>query len=320
MSDAMQTIQFFNKYSRYDWDKGRRESWSETVERAVDYLVKFGGEEVRQLLFDPILNKEVSPSMRLFATAGVAADKNQVSIYNCSYLPLQGPGDFSDLTLLLGHGVGVGFSVENTFVGGWPEVSRFTGTTVSFVIDDSIEGWALSFSTLISFMLKGINVNFDYSRIRPAGAPLKTRGGHASGPAPLKEAHEAIAKIFNKKQRQHLSSVDIFDVACHVAQCIVSGGVRRSAMIAIFDWDDVEMKAAKSGEWWRDNLQRQNANVSAVVDREMSLAEWGEYVRLMDSNKSGEPGVWSRHAIRKSLPERRQYVEFMGPNPLTLAA
>lgn len=321
--DAMQVTQFLNKYARYDWTKARREGWAETVQRTVDYLVKVGGkpvEEVRDSLYEQIFNQNVSPSMRLMATAGEAADQNQVSIYNCSYLPLQAPADFGDLTILLGHGVGVGFSVENEFVGRWQIVTPQNGTTVHFTIDDSIEGWAFSFKTAIELLISGFNVEFDYTNIRPAGAPLKTRGGHASGPAPLKEAHERIATLIKSRPGEWLTSVDLFDIACHIAQCIVSGGVRRSAMIAIFDWDDEAMKKAKSGEWWRNNLQRQNANISAVVDRWMDEEEWFDYVKLMDENKSGEPGIWSRYAIRSSLPERRKYVRWMGPNPLDLAA
>lgn len=321
--DAIQTIQFLNKYARFDWGKHRRESWGETVERVVNYLCKVGGEPVaaiRTELYNAIFNQEVSPSMRLMATAGEAADKNQVSIYNCSFLPLQGPSDFLDLTILLGHGVGVGFSVERVYANKWSAIPSYNGTVYNFVVPDSIEGWALSFRVLIENALAGIETTFDYSRIRPAGAPLKTRGGHASGPGPLIESHLAIKALL--EENLTFRPIVLFDIACHIAQCIVSGGVRRSAMITVFDWDDEEMKTAKSGEWWRWNLQRQNANISGVINSWMDEEEWCDYMRLMDENKSGEPGIWSRYAIGSpgGLPERRKYVEGFGANPLTVAA
>ena len=142
-----------------------------------------------------------------------------------------------------------------------------------------------------------------------------TRGGTASGPAPLQQAHEAIQKILEARQGLKLRSVDLFDIACHVAGAIVSGGVRRSAMIAIFDKSDTDMMTSKSGEWYLDNLQRQYANISFVIDRRMTLQEWQGYVTMMDLNKSGEPGIWSRYAIKRHLPKRRTYVEEFGPNP-----
>lgn len=317
----MSTVQFLNKYSRYDFQKGSRESWSQTVSRVVDYLYEKAGvmtQVERDELHRAIYNKEVSPSMRLMATAGAAAEHNQVSIYNCSYLPLETPTDFHDLTILLGHGVGVGFSVERVYVDKWPELAERSGVRVRHQIGDTIQDWALSFMVQLHNAFEGHNTVFDYSLIRPAGAPLMTRGGHASGPEPLMAAHEAIRKILFGRMGDKLRSIDIFDIACHIAGAIVSGGVRRSAMIAVFDRDDSLMLSAKTGNWYEQNLQRQYANISQVVDEKMTFAQWLEYVRNMDSSGSGEPGIWSRYAIRKTLPARRQYVEGMGPNPKTL--
>ncbi len=316
--ETMEYLQYLNKYAKMDLEKGRRETWAETVKRVTDYLVGIGGKAVagvRDEIYDAIFNKEVSPSMRLLASAGKSADRNNISIYNCSYLPLATPQDFSDLTLLLGHGVGVGFSVENEFVHVWPHVPWRTPTRYVFKVPDSIEGWALSVKVLIQAALEGNSVEFDYSDIRPAGSPLKTRGGHASGPEPLREAHSAINRILLNRTGEALRSIDLFDMACHIAGAIVVGGVRRSAMIAIFDSSDILMLTAKSGEWWKYDGQRAYANISVVVNREMDLKEWQAYVRLMDENKSGEPGIWSRYAIKHTLPERRKYVDFMGPNP-----
>jgi ribonucleoside-triphosphate reductase len=316
---VLQEVQYLNKYARYNYSAGKREAWPMTVQRTVDYLRKQTGnvmtdDEYNDIFF-AIFNREVSPSMRLMATAGKGADANQVGIYNCSFLPLSCPKDMYDLTLLLGHGVGVGFSVESRYAAGWPEVSFPTGTVINFVVPDDIEGWAFSFYTQLLNTFDGMKVVFDYSRIRPAGSPLLTRGGTASGYESLERAHVAIQKVLDKRVGRELSSLDIFDIACHIAGAIVSGGVRRSAMIAIFDRHDREMLNSKSGEWYVDNLQRQYANISQVINEKMSLDEWRQYVNLMDFNKSGEPGIWSRYAIKQHLPKRRKYLDTMGPNP-----
>lgn len=321
--DVLQKIQFLNKYSRFLYEKGKRETWGQTVARTVEYLKKQApllDEDTYNKIFTSIFNQDISPSMRLMATAGKAADANQLGVYNCSFLPLSSIKDFYDLTILLGHGVGVGFSVEKRYVGEWEKVPVLTKAVYNFEVEDSIQGWAFSFYSQIANALDGYRVNFNYDKIRPAGSPLMTRGGTASGPEPLHQAHEAIAGILEKRQGQVLRSVDLFDIACHIAGAIVSGGVRRSAMIAIFDRSDVDMMTCKSGEWYLTDLQRQYANVSFVVNRRMTLEEWRGYVTMMDLNKSGEPGIWSRYAIKRHLPERRQYVDTMGPNPLEYAA
>lgn len=229
--EIMQQIQFFNKYSRFLYEKGRRETWGQTVSRTVEFLKKQAGEslddDTMNAIFMSIFNQEISPSMRLMATAGKSADTNQLGVYNCSFLPLSRVGDLYDLTILLGHGVGVGFSVEKSYVDQWEEVPVFTKNVYNIEIEDSIQGWAFSFLAQLSNALDGFRVSFDYSKIRPAGSPLMTRGGTASGPAPLKQAHEAIQKILEARQGLKLRSVDLFDIACHVAGAIVSGGVRR---------------------------------------------------------------------------------------------
>lgn len=317
--DIMSQIQFLNKYALYNHDIKRRETWRETVDRVVDYFREVVGDKIPgktyRELYDAIFNHEVSPSMRLMATAGRGARKNQISIYNCSYLPLCDTEDFHDLAMLLGHGVGVGFSVENEHVAKWPVVAPFFQGTYTVIVPDNIEGWAMSFKVQLDNYFNGYKTIFDYSKIRPAGAPLLTRGGHASGPESLRVAHENIEELLNDRAGLPLRSVDMLDIACFIAQCIVSGGVRRSAMIAIFDKDDELMLNAKSGDWWQKNLQRSLVNISQVIDNKMSEAEWLDYVMLMDKNKSGEPGIWSRYAIEHVLPERRKHVEGFGPNP-----
>ena len=319
---VLQEVQYLNKYARYNYKAGKREAWPMTVQRTVDYLRKQAGnamsdDEYNDIFF-AVFNREVSPSMRLMATAGKGADANQVGIYNCSFLPLAGAKDIYDLTLLLGHGVGVGFSVEGRYIDQWPILSPSIGTKSHVTVQDNIEGWAFSFYIQLLNAFDGIKTVFDYSKIRPAGSPLLTRGGTASGYESLEKAHVAIQKILDERWACSLDSVDVFDISCHVAGAIVSGGVRRSAMIAIFDRDDKGMLNCKSGEWYLENLQRQYANISQVVNGKMTLDEWRDYVVLMDKNKSGEPGIWSRYAIKQHLPKRRRYVDEMGPNPKTL--
>lgn len=317
--EVMAEVQFLNKYSLYDYTKGRRETWRESVDRAVDYFREVAGdkipEETYQELNKAIFENQVTPSMRLMATAGKGARRNQISIYNCSYLPLQNSFDFHNLAMLLGHGVGVGFSVESYFVDEWRVLPLTLRGSYSYEIPDSIEGWALSFRMLIDNFFDGRKTIFDYSLLRPAGAPLKTRGGHASGPGPLVAAHQKIERVLEKRMGRMLRSIDLFDIACHVADCIVSGGVRRSAMIAIFDEDDSLMLKAKNGKWWEKNGQRSLANISLVIEQWKDLEWWRNYVKTMDASKAGEPGIWSRHGIFNTLPERREYVGFMGPNP-----
>lgn len=229
-TQVMSQLTFLDKYSRFIRENGRRETWDETVKRVTDYLAELAGvlkEDEYKLIHDAIFNREVGPSMRLMSTAGIAARENSASIFNCSYLPLEGAQDFHDLTLLLGLGVGVGFSVEKHFVDSFGMVREATGNTYTYKIGDDIYSWAQSVKFLVEHAMNGDNVAFDYSLIRPAGSPLKTRGGRASGPAPLMDAHGKIQELITSRRGMKLTTIDAFDIACHVAGAIVSGGVRR---------------------------------------------------------------------------------------------
>ena len=234
---------------------------------------------------------------------------------NCSYLPLESAQDFHDLTLLLGLGVGVGFSVEKHFVDSFGMVREATGNTYTYKIGDDIYSWAQSVKFLVEHAMNGDNVAFDYSLIRPAGSPLKTRGGRASGPAPLVDAHGKIQELLSSRRGMKLTTIDAFDIACHIAGAIVSGGVRRSAMIAIFDKDDKLMLDAKSYGWWEENLQRQYANISVVIDEYLFEEDVDALLQRQHDSKSGEPGIFSRYAVRASMPKRRKLVANMGGNP-----
>ena len=315
---VMSDLTYLDKYARFVWSLGRRETWEETVERVVDYLAKTANnlsDDEYAVIYSAIKERRAAPSMRLMSTAGEAADLNQASIFNCSYLPLESSQDFHDLTLLLGLGVGVGFSVESAFVHSLGEVKVSTGRTYTFIIEDNIYSWAQSIKFLFEHSINGDNVAFDYSKIRPAGSPLKTRGGRASGPGPLIEAHTKIQELLVTRRGMRLTTVDAFDIACHIAGAIVSGGVRRSAMIAIFDKNDELMLNAKTGEWWRDNIQRQYANISAVIDEYLFEDDVDYLVQRMHNSGFGEPGIFSRYAIRATMPKRRKLVANMGTNP-----
>lgn len=317
-TQVMSQLTFLDKYSRFVWVLGRRETWGETVKRVTDFLSQSAGglsEADYKLIHDAIFNREVGPSMRLMSTAGIAADLNNASIYNCSYLPLESAQDFHDLTLLLGLGVGVGFSVEKHFVDSFGMVREATGNTYTYKIGDDIYSWAQSIKFLVEHAMAGDNVAFDYSLIRPAGSPLKTRGGRASGPAPLMDAHGKIQELLVSRRGMRLTTIDAFDIACHIAGAIVSGGVRRSAMIAIFDKDDKLMLDAKSYGWWEENLQRQYANISVVIDEYLLEEDVDALLQRQHDSKSGEPGIFSRYAIRASMPSRRKLVANMGTNP-----
>lgn len=322
--DVMSHVQFLNKYALYNYELGRRETWTETVQRVVSYFKEVAGDRVPEKSYQEIeqaiFNYEISPSMRLLATAGKGARKNEISIYNCSYIPLNDSEDIHDLAMLLGHGVGVGFSVESNCVSSWPKLDTAYKGTYTVVIPDNIEGWAMSFKLLLDNYFNGYQTNFDYSQIRKAGTPLKTRGGHASGPESLRVAHENIEEVLNNRAGLGLRSVDLLDIACYLAKCIVSGGHRRAACLAVFDVGDEDMLNAKSGAWWERNGQRSLVNISQVINDEMTESEWVDYLTLMDKNKSGEPGIWSRYAIKHVLPERRKHVEGFGPNPLSVVA
>jgi len=318
-TETLTKLQYLDKYSRWNYDLNRRETWEETVERVVNFLVGRVPHESRSeaydLLYKNILEGSVTPSMRLMAVAGPAADKFEQSIYNCSFLPLESSKDFHDLTLLLGLGCGVGFSVENHYVQSFGKVSEKTGNAFSFRIRDEIESWAESVQFLIEHKMEGNSIIFDYSAIRSTGTPLKTRGGRASGPEPLMEAHKQIAKVIESRQGQEIRSIDCFDIACHIAGAIVSGGVRRSAMITIFDFNDEFMLKAKSGEWYKDNIQRQYANISGVIDDKLSRKKMYDIIQTMHDSGFGEPGIFSRYSLRTTAPERRSLVFGMGTNP-----
>lgn len=316
----LQKFQFYDKYSRFNYELGRRETWIETVDRAVDFLKELSEyrlppetyERVRQ----GILQMKVMPSMRLLAMAGPAARRNNIAIYNCSYLPVDSIDSFVEALIISMSGCGVGFSVESRYVEQFPRIHRQKGGKPQlFVIPDSSEGWAQAVRIGLEAWFQGDDVVFDYSQVRPAGAPLRVKGGRASGPEPLRKMLDFARTRILARQGGFLRPLDAHDIMCAVGDAAVSGGVRRTAMISLFDYDDQEMRHCKDGDFWRNNSQRWNANNSAVwPERELDQIEVTRFVLDMVESGRGEPGIFNRRAAIEGRPSRRKPAVF-GTNP-----
>ena len=287
-----------SRYARWLEDKGRRETWSETVDR---YMTEVVGDKVpadtAEEIRDAILGLRVMPSMRALMTAGPALHRDNTSGYNCSYLPVDDPKSFDEAMFILLCGTGVGFSVERQFVSKLPEVPDelfMSETTV--VVKDSKEGWAKAFRQVLSLLWAGEVPKWDVSKVRPAGARLKTFGGRASGPAPLVDLFNFAVATFHKAKGRKLSSLECHDLMCKIGQVVVVGGVRRSAMISLSNLSDDRMRHAKSGNWWDTEGQRALANNSVCYtekpDAELFIKEWGALIE----SKSGERGIFNRKA------------------------
>ena len=301
-----------SRYARWLEKEGRRENWDETVKRLVDYytlqMTKLNSNYMHSEnssydlsdIYDAIYNLEVMPSMRALMTAGPALDRCHVPAYNCAYLPVDSPRSFDEAMYILLCGTGVGFSVESKYIEQLPRISeQFEHTDTVIRVADSKEGWAKAFRELVSLLIAGQIPKWDVSGVRPAGERLKIFGGRASGPAPLVDLFEFTTVLFQRAAGRRLTSVECHDLLCKVADIVVVGGVRRSAMISLFDCTDGRMSKSKFGAWWNDNPQRALANNSAVYenrrpDMGFFMEKWQE---LYDS-KSGEPGFFSRYACQ----------------------
>ena len=316
----LRQFQFYDKYSRFNYDLGRRETWIETVDRAVEYLRELSEyrlpQETYALIREGILNMKVMPSMRLLAMAGPAARRNNIAIYNCSYMPVDSIDSFVEALIISMSGCGVGYSVESQYVEQFPRITRQNGNPPEVhVVEDSSEGWAAAVRAGLTAWFNGEDVTFDYSEVRPAGAPLRVKGGRASGPEPLRKMLDFARTRILSRQGSFLRPLDAHDIMCAVGDAAVSGGVRRTAMISLFDYDDKEMRHCKDGDFWRNNSQRWNANNSAVwPERELSQTEITRFVLDMVESGRGEPGIFNRKAATASRPERRSSAVF-GTNP-----
>lgn len=322
---AIQKFQFFDKYSRFDYDLGRRETWIETVDRTVNFLRELSGNKLDDATYtrirSAILEMRSMPSMRLLAMAGPAARRTNIALYNCSYMPVDSIDAFVEALIISMSGCGVGFSVESQYVEQFPRIKRQSGAAPQpYVVEDSAEGWADALRFGLQTWFDGGDVQFDLSVLRPAGAPLRIKGGRASGPEPFRQMLEFCRSRILSRQGSFLRSLDAHDMMCSVGNAAVSGGVRRTALISLFDYDDTEMRHAKDGDFDRENSQRWNANNSAVWPaRGLTQLEVAQQVMDMVASGRGEPGIFNRQSAIDMRPERRKAAAF-GTNPLSLAA
>jgi ribonucleoside-triphosphate reductase len=309
-----------SRYARYLDSEQRRETWDETIDRYLQFFIdreQINNNEA-QLLKKSITTQEVMPSMRCLMTAGVALERDNVAGFNCSYLPIDSPRSFDELMYILLCGTGVGFSVERDYVNQLPVVAdSFHDTESTVVVSDSKIGWASAFRELISLLYAGKVPKCDLTKIRPAGARLKTFGGRASGPQPLADLFNYAVLLFKGATGRKLTSLECHDLVCKIADIVVVGGVRRSALISLSNVTDNRMSNAKNGNWYDTNGQRALANNSAVYSEKPDFDTYsGEMKRLYES-KSGERGIFSRVAAQKiaARNERRDATFKFGTNP-----
>ncbi|MFA6430599.1 MAG: ATP cone domain-containing protein [Candidatus Paceibacterota bacterium] len=316
---------YYRTYSRWIDEEGRRETWIETVDRYMAFMKNNIGDLVKPAeykeLREAILKQEVMPSMRLLQFAGTAAGKTNVCAYNCSFIAPSKIQDFAEIMYISMCGTGVGFSVESQNVQSMPQIKFQTGKKLpDYVIADSKEGWADALAFGMKTWFDGNDVNFDYSKIRPAGARLKVMGGKASGPEPLIRLLNLVRSKVMKRQGRRLTNLDAHDIICSIGDCVVAGGVRRSALISLSDLDDSEIRDAKKGQFFLTDPQRSIANNSAVYLQKPSSTEFfDEWIALMKSG-SGERGIFNRGGLLKTLPKRRiealkGYLGDLGTNP-----
>ena len=323
---AYQQVIHKTRYARWIDEENRREDWDETVARYINYintsLEKYNNYKIPDNIVNDIHNAilvtDVMPSMRGLMTAGPALERDNTCIYNCSYLPVDSLRSFDEAMYILMCGTGVGYSVESKYVNQLPVVNEhFERSSTVIVVDDSKAGWAKALRELIALVYQGQIPSWDLSDVRPAGARLKTFGGRASGPEPLDRLFKFVVETVKTSAGRKLTPLEAHDIMCKIAEVVVVGGVRRSAMISLSDLEDRNMAAAKAGSWWEYNGQRALANNSAVYEQrptmEVFMAEWKS---LYDS-KSGERGIFSRAAAQKvaSKNGRREPGHEFGTNP-----
>jgi len=301
---------YYRTYSRWIDEEGRRETWIETVDRYMDFMKenidgKLSTKEYAEIR-EGILKHEAMPSMRLLQFAGDAARRTNVCAYNCSYVAPTKLQDFGEIMYILMCGSGVGFAVESQNVQTLPQIKAQTGEKLpTHVIPDSKEGWADTLVLGMKTWFDGKDIDFDYSKLRPAGARLKVMGGRSSGPDPLRSVMKFTREKILKRQGRRLSNLDVHDIVCKIGEVVVAGGVRRSALISLSDLDDQEIRDAKKGQFYINEPQRMMANNSAVYITKPTNTEFlDEWVALMKSG-SGERGIFNRSALAKTLPARR---------------
>ena len=304
-----------SRYARYLPDKQRRETWEETVDRYCDYMEnKFSVSipAIRKM----IKSKDVMPSMRSLMTAGVALDRENVCAYNCAYVAVDHIRVFGESLYIQMNGTGLGFSVERQHIAKLPEVAEeFHDTDTIVVVRDSKLGWATALDEYVRLLYSGKVPKVDVSKVRPAGAPLKTFGGRASGPEPFALALSNITNVFRGAAGRKLNSIELHDVMCYIGECVVVGGVRRTAMINLSNHSDERMRHAKMGNWYVENPQRTLSNNSICYTEKPDVGAFMREWNAIYESRSGERGIFNREACKAMAPERRDTDHEFGTNP-----
>ena len=326
IKDFYRNFIHISRYARWIESENRRETWVETVDRYMSFmknhLVTNHGYSENDKTFEEIRNAvidhKIMPSMRALMTAGPALDRDHIAAYNCSFIAVDSPRAFDEAMYILMNGTGVGFSVEQKYMSLLPVVAEeLYKTDTVIVVDDSKLGWAKSYKELIALLYQGQIPKWDLTKVRPAGARLKTFGGRASGPDPLDSLFRFTIDIFRNSAGRRIKSIEAHDLMCKIGEVVVVGGVRRSALISLSNLDDFEMAKAKSGQWWEDNGQRALANNSAVYNIKPNTAQFLREWRNLYESKSGERGIYNIESVRKHVDKfgRRDSSKVMGTNP-----
>ena len=314
--DPIQQFQFYDKYSRWIPDLGRRENWSETVARSIGFLRKnckvvYTDDEWQQIE-TAIFNLEIMPSMRIIQMAGPALERDNVGAYNCAYTAIDNLDAFSEILYILMQGTGIGYSVEDRYVSRLPRVKKQKRVPIiKHVIPDSTDGWCDALKLGLQTWFTGGDVEFDYSKIRGAGEILRTKGGRASGPQPLKDLLAFTRSTILAAQGKKLTPLNCHDIACYCGYIVQVGGVRRAAEISLSDLEDRDLAECKNGEFWKRFPYRSMANNSAVFEEKPSAVDFMEEWLNLAKSGTGERGIFNREC---AIPKRRHRMEF-GMNP-----
>ena len=326
IKDFYRNFIHISRYARWIESENRRETWVETVDRYMSFmknhLVTNYGYKEDDKTFEEVRNAvvdhKIMPSMRALMTAGPALDRDHIAAYNCSFIAVDSPRAFDEAMYILMNGTGVGFSVEQKYINSLPVVAEeLYKTDTVIVVDDSKLGWAKAYKELIALLYQGQIPKWDLTKVRPAGARLKTFGGRASGPDPLDALFRFTIDIFRNSAGRRIKPIEAHDLMCKIGEVVVVGGVRRSALISLSNLDDFEMAKAKSGQWWEDNSQRALANNSAVYNIKPNTAQFLREWRNLYESKSGERGIYNMDSVRKHIDSfgRRDSSKVMGTNP-----
>ena len=311
-----QSFIHLSRYSRWLPDENRRETWPETVRRYFDFFEDHLQEQhnyevskdERDELEKAVLNLEIMPSMRALMTAGEALKRDNVAGYNCSFASSGRVRAFDEILYILMCGTGVGFSVERDFLNKLPTISEeFEASDTTIVVQDSKMGWAKSYKELTSLLIGGQIPKWDLSKVRPAGARLKTFGGRASGPEPLDDLFRFTVEAYQRAAGRKLTSIECHDIICKIAEIVVVGGVRRSALISLSSLTDERMRDAKHGQWWVSDAQRALSNNSVAYKEKPEIGTFMEEWHALYKSKSGERGIFNRDAAKKQTERANEF-------------